>query len=135
MIAFALAAATTADPTDFDALSKAVAKCDRAVVTKTVNDTIARHSTFLIDAYAEQRAIAAARGDLADRRRKLHSGEKVSGEKTSDTEAALTLTREGLDDRQRALDDQRTLDRLEQDMMYYFRQQYLTQCAGRGNGQ
>jgi len=127
MIAFALAAATTADPTDFDALSKAVAKCDRAVVTKTVNDTIARHSTFLIDGYAEQRSIATARGDFAERRRKLHAGEK-----TSDTEAALTLVREALDDRQRALDDQRTLDRLEQDMMYYFRQQYLTQCAGRG---
>ncbi|MBN8814089.1 MAG: hypothetical protein J0J06_01420 [Sphingomonas sp.] len=127
MIAFALTAATTADPTDFDALSKAVAKCDRAVVTKTVTDTIARHSTFLIDAYAEQRAIAAARGDFAERRRKLHSGEK-----TGDTEAALTLAREALDDRQRALDDLRTLDRLEQDMMYYFRQQYLTQCAGRG---
>ncbi|MBS0478126.1 MAG: hypothetical protein JSR79_02365 [Proteobacteria bacterium] len=127
MIAFALTAATTADPTDFDALSKAVAKCDRAVVTKTVNDTIARHSTFLIDAYAEQRAIAQARIDLAERRRKLHSGEK-----TADTEAALTLAGEGLVDRQRALDDQRTLDRLEQEMMYYFRQQYLTQCAGRG---
>ena len=127
MIAFALSAATTADPTDFDALSKAVAKCDRAVVTKTVTDTIARHSTFLIDAYAEQRAIAVARSDLAERRRKLHSGDKVN-----DTENALNLTREGLDDRQRALDDQRTLDRLEQDMMYYFRQQYLTQCAGRG---
>ncbi len=127
MIAFALSAATTADPTDFDALSKAVAKCDRAVVTKTVTDTIARHSTFLIDAYAEQRAIATARGDFAERRRKLHSGEK-----TGDTEAALTLAREALDDRQRALDDLRTLDRLEQDMMYYFRQQYLTQCAGRG---
>ncbi len=130
MIAFALTVATTADPTDFDALSKAVAKCERAVVTKTVNDTIARHSTFLIDAYAEQRAIAQARSDLAERRRKLHAGEKVA-----DTEAALGLAREGLDDRQRALDDQRTLDRLEQDMMYYFRQQYLTQCAGRGNGQ
>jgi hypothetical protein len=135
MIAFALSAASTADPTDFDALSKAVGKCDRVVVTKTVNDTIARHSTFLIDAYAEQRAIAAARADLAERRRKLHSGEKVQGEKTSDTESAIGLAREGLDDRQRALDDQRTLDRLEQDMMYYFRQQYLTQCAGRGNGQ
>jgi len=94
VIAFALTA-TTADPTDFDALSKAVAKCDRAVVTKTVTDTIARHSTFLIDAYAEQRAIAGARGDLAERRRKLHSGEKVPGEKTSDTEAALNLAREG----------------------------------------
>lgn len=127
MIAFALTAATTADPTDFDALSKAVAKCDRAVVTKTVTDTIARHSTFLIDAYAEQRAIAVARADFAERRRKLHSGEK-----TGDSETSLTLTREGLDDRQRSLDDQRTLDRLEQDMMYYFRQQYLTQCAGRG---
>jgi len=132
MIAFALTAATPADPTDFDALSKAVAKCDRVVVTKTVTDTVARHSTFLIDAYAEQRAIAVARSDLAERRRKLHSGEKVPGEKSTDTEATIGLAREALDDRQRALDDQRTLDRLEQDMMYYFRQQYLTQCAGRG---
>lgn len=135
MIAFALTAATTADPTDFDALSKAVAKCERAVVTKTVNDTIARHSTFLIDAYAEQRAIAQARSDLAERRRKLHAGEKVPGEKVADTEAALKLGGEAIDDRQQALDDRRTLDRLEQEMMYYFRQQYLTQCAGRGNGQ
>src|SRR4051812_7259719 len=109
MIAFALTLTNAADPTDFDALSKAVAKCDRTVVTKTVNDTIARHSTFLIDAYAEQRAIAAARGELAERRRKLHAGEKVPGEKTSDTEAAIGLASEALVDRQRALDDQRTL--------------------------
>lgn len=132
MIAFALTVATAADPTDFDALSKAVAKCDRVVVTRTVTDTIARHSTFLIDAFAEQRAIAQARIDLAERRRKLHSGEKVPGEKPADTEAAFKLAGEAIEDRQQALDDRRTLDRLEQEMMYYFRQQYLTQCAGRG---
>ena len=127
MIALALAA--TADPTDFDALNKAVAKCDRAVVTRTVTDTVDRHSTFLVDAFGEQRAIAQARSDWAERRRRLHAGEKVT-----DSEATLTLAREALDDRQRALDDRRTLDRLEQDMMFHFRQQYLTQCAGRGNG-
>ncbi|MBN8806867.1 MAG: hypothetical protein J0I47_01310 [Sphingomonas sp.] len=131
-LALALALASAALPdqgqTDFDAYAKAVEKCDRKVVAETVSESVARHSRFLIDAYKEQRAIAVARLDIADRRRKLHAGER-----TPDTEAALSLLGETLDDRQHALDDQRRLDQMEQDMVSYFRSQYLTRCAGRGS--
>ena len=130
MIALALANAALPDQTQtaFDAFSKAVEKCDRKVVADTVTDSFARHGRFLIDAYAEQRAIAQARADFAERRRKLHGGEH-----TSDTENALSLAAQALDDRQRALDDQRRLDGMEQDMVSYFRSQYLTRCAGRAS--
>jgi hypothetical protein len=128
--AFALANAALPDTTqtDFDAFAKAVEKCDRKVVADTVTESVQRHGRFLIDAYAEQRAIAEARSEFAERRRKLHAGER-----TGDTENILSLAAQALDDRQRALDDQRRLDGMEQDMVSYFRSQYLTRCAGRGS--
>ena len=128
MIAFALAAAPPlGDEMDFDAFVRAIGACDRPAVTGTISTADKRHSQFLLDAYKEQRAIALARVDVAERRRKLRAKEaKV------DTEEGLTLAGEALDERTRALADNRALDQSEQDMVAYFRTQYLRQCSGKG---
>ncbi len=125
--AFAMIAAPLADPVDFDGLVASIAKCDRTAVANSVAAANTRHSQFLLGAYKEQRDIALARADLAERRRKLHAKES-----TVDTERELTLVAEGLDDRAHALTDSRDLDRSEQDMLAYFRTQYLRQCSGKG---
>ena len=112
---------------DFDAVGKAVAACDRNVISKTVTDDVTRHGAFLVQAFKDQRAIAADRAALAERRRHLRGGEP-----TTDTEQGIALEGQAIDDRQRALDDQRQLDRQQQEVMANFRQVYLTRCSGRG---
>ena len=125
--ALALAGAVVDGEPDFDAFVRAIGSCDRAAVTGTITVEGKRHSQFLIDAYKEQRAIAAARADLVERRRVLRAREaKV------DTEEGLRTANEALDDRTRALADTRALDQSEQDMLAYFRTQYLRQCSGKG---
>jgi hypothetical protein len=124
IVALSLAVAPMQDLMDFDALAGSIAKCDRTAVTNTITASTSRHSQFLLDAYKEQYAIAVARADLAERRRRLHAKEaKV------DTEDGLILLGEALDDRARALSDRRALDQSEQDMLGYFRTQYLRQCS------
>ena len=120
------AAVLTVDGADLPVLSKAVAACDRPVVAKSVEGETRRHGVFLVDAFGEQRDIAAARADLAERRRALRAGGK-----TVDTEASLTLLAEAVDDRQHALDDARNLDRSKQDALGWFRQQFIIQCQGK----
>ena len=125
--ALTLAAAPLADEMDFDALVKSIGACDRSAVTGPIKAADKRHAAFLLDAYKEQRSIALARADLAERRRQLRSREaKV------DTEEGLTLAAAALDERARALADNRALDGAEQDMVAYFRTQYLRQCSGKG---
>ena len=128
MIALALAAAPPlADEMDFDALVRSIGACDRSAVTGTIKAADQRHAGFLLDAYKEQRSIALARTDLAERRRRLRAKEaKV------DTEEVLTLASDALDERARALTENRALDHSEQDMVAYFRTQYLRQCSGKG---
>ena len=116
------------DGIDFDALTAAIAKCERPVVTATIAAQDKRHSKFLIDTYAEQRAIAVARGNLAERRRQLRAKETKI-----DSEDGLQLEAEALDDRARNLVDGRALDQSEQEMIGYFKAQYLRQCSGRGS--
>lgn len=129
-----LAAALLAtDDADFDALSKGAASCNRAAVTHAWSDEVKRHSAFLLDSYRQQREIAQARADLAERRRKLRVGEAPAAGTTPDTEQSLTLIGTSLTDRQAALDDARQLDRQQQDIVGYFRQLYLTQCQGRSS--
>ena len=127
MIALVLAQAPLADGMDFDALVKSIGACDRSAVTGTIKAADKRHAEFLLDAYKEQRSVAIARSDLAERRRRLRAKEaKV------DTEEGLTLASDALDERARALSDNRALDGAEQDMVAYFRTQYLRQCSGKG---
>ena len=115
---------------DLDPLAAAVAACKRDVVVKSVSDDATRHGAFLVDAFKEQQDLARARADLAQRRYKLRF--PVAGEKTDDNERPLGALEQSLDARQHALDDLRTLDRLKQDAIGWFRQSYLTQCQGRG---
>ena len=83
---------------DFDALVRSIGACDRSAVTGTIKAADQRHAGFLLDAYKEQRSIALARTDLAERRRRLRAKEaKV------DTEEGLTLASDALDERARAL--------------------------------
>ncbi|PTS83303.1 hypothetical protein DBR17_08450 [Sphingomonas sp. HMWF008] len=124
----ALMAVPASEAMDFDGLVASIARCDRVAVTNTVAAATTRHSDFLLASYQEQRAIAAARADLAERRRKLHAKESKV-----DTDQSLTLVAESLDDRTQALADQRALDQAEQDMMAYFRTQYLRQCSGKAS--
>lgn len=125
--ALTLASAPLADEMDFDALVKAIGACDRPAVTGTITASAKRHSQFLLDAYKEQRSVALGRVDIAERRRRLRTKEaKV------DTEEGLTLAADALDERARALADNRALDTAEQDMIAYFRTQYLRQCSGKG---
>ena len=125
--ALALAAAPLAEEMDLDGFVKAVGACDKPAVTGTITAEGKRHSQFLVDAYREQRAIASARVDLVERRRILRAKEaKV------DSEEGLKIANEALDDRTRALADNRALDQSEQDMVAYFRTQYLRQCSGKG---
>jgi len=129
-----LAAALFAtDDGDFEALSKGAVTCNRTVVTHAWTDEVKRHSAFLLDSYRQQREIAQARADLAERRRKLRVGEAPVAGTTPDTEQSLALVGASLTDRQAALDDARLLDREQQDMVTYFRQLYLTQCQGRSS--
>ncbi|WP_174280220.1 hypothetical protein [Sphingomonas bacterium] len=125
-----LLASITVDGSDLAPLSQAVVACDRAVVSKAVADDSARHSRFLLDGFAEQQAIVAARADLAERRRKLR--EAVKAEKGGDTDAALALVQHGIEDRQQALDDARTLDRLKLEAVGYYRGLYIGRCSAKG---
>ena len=121
------ALALAVEEPDFDALVRSIGACDRAAVTGTITEEERRHSQFLVDAYKEQRAVALARVDLVERRRALRTKEaKV------DTEEGLRLAGDALDDRTRALADNRALDQSEQDMVAYFRTQYLRRCSGKG---
>ena len=127
------AALLVTDDADFDALSKGAASCNRATLTHAWTDEEKRHRAFLLDSSRQQREIAQARADLAERRRKLRAGEAPAAGTTPDTEQSLALIGASLTDRQTALDDARQLDRQQQDIVGYFRQLYLTQCQGRSS--
>ena len=130
MIAAPAAQVITVDRSDLDPLAAAVVACKRDVVARTVSDDARRHGAFLVDAFKEQQDLARARADLAQRRYKLRF--PVAGEKTEDNERTLGALEQSLDARQHALDDLRTLDRLKQDAIGWFRQNYITQCQGKG---
>lgn len=141
MIALMAASFAVTNDTDFDALGKAVTGCDRTTVADTVTNESNRRMTFLIDAYAEQRDIAVQRAEVAERRRASHApppSEKSAtrtaerAAKPAENEPAFAQATEALDDRQHALDDARTLDRLRQEMISYFRQLYLARCPASG---
>jgi hypothetical protein len=124
---FALALASA----DLDALDQAVARCDRAAASPAFSSESARRSLFLLDAYKEQEAIVATRADVAARRRAWRESDKPSA--TDDK--ALKLEEAALEDRQRALNDQRLLEGIRQDAMDNMRRYFLMNCpAGKDIG-
>lgn len=113
------------DDSDVERLSKAAAACDRPAISRGWEEEVKRHSDFVVSALREQAAIAADRQSLVERRRKSR------GSGPAESETALAAASTDLDERQRALDDQRRLDTMRQDAVTYFRQLYLTRCNGR----
>ena len=91
----------------------------------------ARRSQFLLGAYREQESIVAARLDLSQRRATLR---ETGGKKNAAEDAKLGLEEAALEDRQRALNDQRMLEGIRQDAMDAMRRYFLLNCpAGRGD--
>lgn len=125
MIALLAATALAGDDGDIDKLSKAATGCDRPAMSRAWDDEVKRRSGFVVSAFKEQSAITAERQALVDRRRKSRSPGPA------ESEAALAAVGLDLDDRQRALDDQRRLDTMRQEAVGYFRQLFLTRCNGR----
>jgi hypothetical protein len=114
---------------DLDTLDHAVARCDRGVANPAFSSEAARRSQALLGAYREQEAIVAARLDLAQRRRELR---EASAKKNASEEQKLSLEEAALEDRQRALNDQRMLEGIRQDAMDTMRRYFLLNCpAGR----
>ena len=111
-----------------DALSHAVARCDRGMANPVFAAETANRSSFLLDAYREQESIVAARLDLAQRRATLREAGAI---KTSD-EKQLSLESAAIEDRQRALNDRRMLEGIRRDAMDSMRRYFLMNCpAGR----
>ena len=110
---------------DIDTLGTAVAKCDRPVVNATFSAEVGRRSDFMRQTFREQEAIVAARRDLAQRRLALRSngGAQAPGLAVLDNEGAI------IEDRQRALNDQRLLENLRQESMDQLRRLFLQNCA------
>ena len=111
-----------------DALSHAVARCDRGMANPVFAAETANRSSFLLDAYREQESIVAARLDLAQRRAALREAGAI---KSSD-EKQLSLESAAIEDRQRALNDRRMLEGIRRDAMDSMRRYFLMNCpAGR----
>ncbi|WP_140420596.1 hypothetical protein [Novosphingobium sp. B 225] len=91
-------------------LRAAVEGCDRTSVADLARAEPRRRAEWAGAVYAEQRAIAAARGGLA-----------------SADAAALA----GLDQRQQQLDDARAVERAWRDYYDEYRSDFLASCSGR----
>jgi len=118
---FFLAAASA----DLGTLDQAVARCDRGMANPAFSNEAGRRSQFLLDAYREQESIVAARLDLSQRRRDLR---EASIKKNAVEEQKLDLENASLEDRQRALNDQRMLEGIRQDAMDAMRRYFLLNC-------
>ncbi|WP_300973373.1 hypothetical protein [Sphingomonas sp. LHG3406-1] len=122
MIALALlATATTA--VDLDALGAAVATCDRTVVNPAFSSEAARRSEFMRVTYREQEAIVAQRRENAARRAAMRQQPDVAA-----AEAALAQAEAAIEERQRALNDQRLLEGLRREAMDSMRHHFLQNC-------
>lgn len=124
---FVVAAASA----DLDALDQAVARCDRHAAHPVFAGEAARHSKFLLDAYREQEAVVNERLALADQRRALREATPTPSSKAADQkqlEKQLDLQQAALDDRQKALNDQRLLEGIREDAMDSMRRYFLTNC-------
>jgi len=119
---------------DLDALGSAVTRCDRAVANPVFSAESGRHSDFLRQAYREQEALVGVRLELAQRRRELRerSAAASSAKEFAAEEANVVREEAAIEDRQRALNDQRMLEGVRQDAMESLRRHFLLKCpAGR----
>jgi hypothetical protein len=131
MMPLLLLAAASAD---LDALDQAVARCDRTSVNPMFAGEAQRRSEFLLSAYREQAAIVADRLSLSDQRRTLREASDLKTAERKDSEKQLDLLQAALDDRQKALNDQRMLEGIREDAMDSMRHYFLLNCpAGSGH--
>ena len=114
---------------NLDALGSAITRCDRTASNPVFAAEAGRRSDFLRQAYREQEAIVGARLALAQRRRELR---EAAASKPGADEAKFVIDEAAIEDRQRALNDQRMLEAIRQDTMDSLRRQFLLNCpAGR----
>lgn len=134
MPVFVLAAAASVD---LDTLDKAVAHCDRNTSNPVFSAEMARRSKFLLDAFREQEAIVNERLALANQRRVMREAPTSTTARSSDQkqiDKQLDLQQAALEDRQKALNDQRMLEGIRQDAIDLMRRYFLNNCpAGGGN--
>ncbi|HEV2595691.1 MAG TPA: hypothetical protein VGU01_10870 [Sphingomicrobium sp.] len=126
---FLLAAASA----DLDALDQAVSHCDRRVSNPVFSAEAARRAQFLLDAYREQEAIVNERVTLTEQRRQLREGATLKSADAKQSEKQLDLQQADLDDRQKALNDQRLLEGIRQDAMDSMRRYFLNNCPAGGS--
>jgi hypothetical protein len=113
---------------DLDVLDQAVARCDRGIANPSFSAEAGRRSSFLLETYREQESIVAARFDVSQRRATLRDTGAI---KASD-DKKLSLEEAAIEDRQKALNDQRMLEAIRQDAMDSMRRYFLLNCpAGR----
>ena len=113
---------------DLDALDQAVTHCDRGFANPVFSAEAGRRSSFLLATYREQESIVAARLDVSQRRAALREAGAI---KAAD-EKRLSLEEAAIEDRQKALNDQRMLEAIRQDTMDSMRRYFLMNCpAGR----
>ena len=120
---------------DLDALDSAVARCDRTQSNPVFSAEAARRSQFLLGAYREQEAIVNERLAIADQRRAMRQVPASPAIKPADQkqiEKQLDLQAAALDDRQKALNDQRMLEGIRQDAMDSMRRYFLNNCPAGG---
>ena len=114
---------------DLDAIDQAVTQCDRASANPAFAGEAARRSQFLVDVYKEQEAIVNARVAIASERQALRD----AGGATSAQDKDLDAQSAALDDRQKALQDQKTLEAAREDAMDAMRRYFLMHCPAGGD--
>jgi hypothetical protein len=113
---------------ELDALDQAVSHCDRKISNPVFSAEASRRAQFLLNAYREQEAIVNERLALADQRRTLRAATNLKPSEVKETEKQLDLQQAALDDRQKALNDQRLLEGIRQDAMDSMRRYFLSNC-------
>jgi hypothetical protein len=114
---------------DLDALDQAVTQCDRTSANPAFAGEAARRSQFLVNVYKEQEAIVTGRVQIASERQALRD----AGGATSAQEKDLDAQNAALDDRQKALQDQKTLEGAREDAMDAMRRYFLMHCPAGGD--
>ena len=109
---------------DLDALDQAVERCDRGMANPAFSAEAGRRSSFLLETFREQESIVAARLDVSQRRATVREAGAI---KASD-EKKLSLEEAAIEDRQKALNDQRMLEGIRQDAMDSMRRYFLMNC-------
>ncbi|TGX52108.1 hypothetical protein E5A73_14930 [Sphingomonas gei] len=113
-------------PVDLPALDAAIERCERSAVLPVFAAEARRRSAAVTAFYQEQAQIVAERLATANQRRVLRESPATATPASSDQE--LSLRQLSLDDRQRALDDQRRLETMRQEALDLKRQYFLTHC-------